>query len=589
MLQNSPFIHFTKQEKSALRYIKKIIEKYNIKYIKLTKTTTFYFRNDGVMRYINDEAISKNNKKRKKLFDSTKNQSKKSKILNEESENDDENGLTFADNNDMEIDRNKLLEVNKDQNEGEIFIRGDNETEEGNSECDRNEESESINESVSVEDNDMEIDSEKRLEEIFGDDEPELDITDNIGEGENFSGKVDEVNEVGKERETDSLDNNGIEEVVANLHNGENRNRGVVTVIGKDDDKGDEVNKVGKERETNSLDDNGIEEVVANSHNGQNRNMVEAEISLNGGIVIETAGRGVENVFSFDYDFANDFDFHNYGESSNYYMQNLNIYDFNLDYMSNISYLFDGLEVNNSALLDKDDEVNKVGDVLDVNNESQVSKEQIKEKDLKDSILTLENADYRKKGNLVFKDNCNFSNFIENCITAEMQLEFFNCELLEYYYGVGAFLNEIWESVKGELSGLHENSIVSGMLKGTGIAKSFMIKYGEYNDNIKAKARRFYKISTRVYEVYKCFEPNAIPQIYRAQGVSGDKLIRVGGKKEFAEFVVDINNEVVRNYNLYKIENYSYIPSNSFETIVISEEIKSNVKKFAKNPSLSFI
>ena len=84
-----------------------------------------------------------------------------------------------------------------------------------------------------------------------------------------------------------------------------------------------------------------------------------------------------------------------------------------------------------------------------------------------------------------------------------MQLEFFNCELLEYYYRIGLFLNEVLESVKGELTmyGINENGIISGLIKGTGILKSFIKKYKKNNDSIKSKARRFYNISNRVYRV----------------------------------------------------------------------------------------
>lgn len=195
-----------------------------------------------------------------------------------------------------------------------------------------------------------------------------------------------------------------------------------------------------------------------------------------------------------------------------------------------------------------------------------------KEHNLKDSILSV--SDHRNiKFNMVILENNDFNNFssiLENCI---------NDGTLYNYFRTGAFLNKILVDLKKELSDIAERSIVTGMLKGTGITSLFNARYGKYDESVQKKSRRFYYASLRVFEVYNCF-PNPIIQIYHTiDKVSANALLSVGGKVQFNDFVNGIKTYVENNYVKYNEQN-SHEKYN-FDFNLITEDIKSKVKKFS--------
>jgi hypothetical protein len=207
---------------------------------------------------------------------------------------------------------------------------------------------------------------------------------------------------------------------------------------------------------------------------------------------------------------------------------------------------------------------------------------------LKKEILSQVDFDYRYNENFHYKDEVDFKSVINNCIISEIRVEVLNCQLLIYYYKIGEFLYKILNELNEDLKEIPEQNIITGLIKGTGIASSFKNIYNKYGNNESRKARYLFNKSKRVYEVYNFF-PNPIVQMYRADTITANKLLKIGGKdwlkKDFDEFVKELKDEVNRNYEKYKlVGDFSNEYRNDFP---ISDEIKENVKKFSKNPSLS--
>lgn len=115
-------------------------------------------------------------------------------------------------------------------------------------------------------------------------------------------------------------------------------------------------------------------------------------------------------------------------------------------------------------------------------------------------------------------------------------------ELL-YYYRIGLFLNIILNTIDQEISGIHPNNVVTGLIKGTGIANLFTIKNGDLGNKIAydcKKARSFYIKSKRTYLVYKDF-PKPLIQIFCAKNVNATKLFKIKNDELFENFVKEIN------------------------------------------------
>lgn len=111
-------------------------------------------------------------------------------------------------------------------------------------------------------------------------------------------------------------------------------------------------------------------------------------------------------------------------------------------------------------------------------------------------------------------------------------------------------LNKILETLEADLSELPEKNIITGLIKGSGIARSFIDAYGNFDDKTREKARDFYKKSMRVHKVYKCF-PNPLAQINCVYNISANKLLKVGNNEVFKKFVEEIKNVVSKKYDEY--------------------------------------
>jgi hypothetical protein len=164
-------------------------------------------------------------------------------------------------------------------------------------------------------------------------------------------------------------------------------------------------------------------------------------------------------------------------------------------------------------------------------------------------------------------------------------------ELL-YYYRIGLYLNLILKTVGPHVSVMHPNNVVTGLIKGSGIANLFIIKNGSSDKIIYdvKKARYFYIKSKRIYWVYKNF-PMPLVQIYCAKKVTANKLAKIKNDKTFEKFVEEIKVEVDRNHNNY---NYQFDSLQLFEESlyigttmkdIMNDGIVSEVLRYAKNPS----
>lgn len=105
-----------------------------------------------------------------------------------------------------------------------------------------------------------------------------------------------------------------------------------------------------------------------------------------------------------------------------------------------------------------------------------------------------------------------------------------NNKKLLNYFNIGHFIDNILTNINAfivnEGCKMHHNSIVTGVIKGSGIAN--------FNTNVKSiynckVARNVYYKSRRDYTVYKWFGyPKALAQIHGAKTISGNKLLKYG-------------------------------------------------------------
>ena len=138
---------------------------------------------------------------------------------------------------------------------------------------------------------------------------------------------------------------------------------------------------------------------------------------------------------------------------------------------------------------------------------------------------------------------------------------------------------------------MHPNNIVTGLIKGTGIANLFIIKDDNLDGKITyegKKARDFYTKSKRIYETYNDF-PIPLAQIFWAKKVTANKLLKFKNDCIFEDFVKDIKVVVNRNYNTYNYQSNSLKLFEESHNIggTISNDIIDEVLRYAKNPSIS--
>jgi hypothetical protein len=133
---------------------------------------------------------------------------------------------------------------------------------------------------------------------------------------------------------------------------------------------------------------------------------------------------------------------------------------------------------------------------------------------------------------------------------------------------------------------MHHNNIVTGLIKGSGIANFHTDDRGNYHCNA---ARNVYIKSRRVYTAYKCFGfPKALAQIYGARTISGNKLLKYGKEQMFEKLVKKIENGVNNNYDKYNYQSNSLSQfGEKFEIIPVSKGITNEVLRFVKEPSAS--
>jgi hypothetical protein len=139
---------------------------------------------------------------------------------------------------------------------------------------------------------------------------------------------------------------------------------------------------------------------------------------------------------------------------------------------------------------------------------------------------------------------------------------------------------------------MHPNNVVTGLIKGTGIANLFIIKNNDNLDDVKItydskKARNFYIKSKRIYWVYKNF-PMPLVQIYSAKKVTASKLAKIKNDKTFEKFVEEIKVEIDRNYNTYyyQVDFLQLFEESLNIGATLNDGIISEVLRYAKNPSI---
>src|SRR5688572_30123286 len=194
----------------------------------------------------------------------------------------------------------------------------------------------------------------------------------------------------------------------------------------------------------------------------------------------------------------------------------------------------------------------------------------IKSEMLKEKILT------------IHKDKPIPRHFDENCFS-DVALD------LLYYYRIGAFLVEIINLLPNDISELYHNSIVTGLIKGTGIANLHKKSDGTYGESEASKARYFYQKSMRVYEAYRHF-PKSLAQIYFTNKISATKLYKLGSNTIFTKFAKDIESKVINNneYDYELDDAYELFKDRIFNFKALTEntEIINDVKRYIYNPSM---
>ena len=146
-------------------------------------------------------------------------------------------------------------------------------------------------------------------------------------------------------------------------------------------------------------------------------------------------------------------------------------------------------------------------------------------------------------------------------------------------------LDSIKDDIHNEYCEMHHNSVVTGLIKGSGIAKLHLDKNGNYGVNESKRARDCYKKSTRVYKVYGNFtKPLALVKIFGAKKVSAYKLLNYGKEEKFEGLVKKIKDEVksCAEYN-YDFDLSQFVEN--FKFINVSDDIRSEVLKYVKLPS----
>lgn len=145
-------------------------------------------------------------------------------------------------------------------------------------------------------------------------------------------------------------------------------------------------------------------------------------------------------------------------------------------------------------------------------------------------------------------------------------------------------MNTVSEIIADATSEMHHNSVVTGLIKGTGIANLYMKEDGSY---CCKNARNFYIKSIRIFKAYNVHKniSRIIAQMYCAKKVSANKLLKIKNNSAFENFVKELETEGEISSNQYG-SNKLLDEIDYFISPEIMNEIIESVLLFIRNPSL---
>ena len=180
-----------------------------------------------------------------------------------------------------------------------------------------------------------------------------------------------------------------------------------------------------------------------------------------------------------------------------------------------------------------------------------------------------------------------FINILYNCLNAEFRVEAQNCILLLNYFRIGSFLNYIKERIYGSIGYRDEKNVITGIIKGSGIAHLY-VKEGIFGTNESKNARVFYNKVMRVFRIYSCF-PRPLIQICRSTNINANKFIRVGKNDRFDKFVQQIKDEIRNDYYKYNHYEIHDFEKNLINYELITDDIIGRVAYYVQHTSAALV
>ena len=176
-----------------------------------------------------------------------------------------------------------------------------------------------------------------------------------------------------------------------------------------------------------------------------------------------------------------------------------------------------------------------------------------------------------------------FEDLLCNCIKMEISRDKSNYSLLCLYYRIGFFLLDIFKKLKTTNPDRDEKFLVTGIIKGCGIANLYRLSDGVYEESTRKRSVKFYNTAIRTFKIYSCF-PCPINQIARtASRVYVSNLIEIGNSDNFELFLEQISEEIQKNLEIYNYNNE--IETNHFNLELITDNLLSDIQKYINNPS----
>jgi hypothetical protein len=179
----------------------------------------------------------------------------------------------------------------------------------------------------------------------------------------------------------------------------------------------------------------------------------------------------------------------------------------------------------------------------------------------------------------------NYEDLLLNCINLEFDLNKRNYSLLCQYYRIGYFLFEILKKFRSaNIKSYHsEKSLITGIIKGCGIANLFCISNRKYK-HARKKSVKFYNMALRIYRIYSHF-PNPKYQIARTSGgVFVNNFLEIGSSNCFDQFLIQISEEIEKHYNDYCENNANFNDDSDFILQLITEDLIADIKNYIKFP-----